>query len=235
MGLLLLVRHGQASFGAADYDVLSPTGASQARHLGVHLRGLGIDPSLVLHGGMRRQRETAAEMVDELGPGVPLETDPRWDEFDHLSVISAYADLPGSDLSEDERERHRRGTLERREFQQLFEKATGRWVSGAHDGEYAEAYPDFVARVRDALAHAARQAGRGRTVVVVTSGGAIAAACAMLVDVAEEPRQLAVSWQRLNAVAVNASITRVVVGSTGARMLTFNEHAWLPPKLVTYR
>ncbi len=239
MGLLLLVRHGQASFGAADYDVLSPTGASQARHLGVHLRGLELEPSLVLHGTMRRQRETASEMVtellDEQGSGVPLQIDARWDEFDHLSVISAYVDLPGSALSEDERDRYRRGTLDRREFQQLFEKATGRWVSGAHDDEYAEAYPDFVARVRDALAHAARQAGRGQTVVVVSSGGAIAAACAMLVDVADEPRQWAASWQRLNAVTVNASITRVVVGSTGARMLTFNEHAWLPPKLVTYR
>lgn len=235
MGLLLLVRHGQASFGAADYDVLSPIGENQARHLGVHLRGLGIEPSLVLHGAMRRQRETASGLVGALGSGVPVETDERWDEFDHLSVISTYVALPGSALSDDERDRYARGTLDRREFQQVFEKATGRWVSGAHDEEYAEAYPAFVGRVRDALAHAARQAGRGQTVVVVSSGGAIAAACAMLTDVAEEPRRLAASWQRLNAVTVNASITRVVVGSTGARMLTFNEHAWLPPQLVTYR
>lgn len=234
MGLLLLVRHGQASFGAADYDVLSPTGASQARHLGVHLRGLGTEPSLVLHGEMRRQRETAAELVSELGVEVPVETDARWDEFDHLSVIDAYAGLADSALTTDERERLGRGTLDRREFQQLFEKATGRWVSGAHDDEYAESWPAFVARVRDGLAHAARRAGRGQSVVVVTSGGTIAAACAMLTDVADASR-LATPWQRLNAVTVNASITRVVVGSTGARMLTFNEHAWLPPKLVTYR
>jgi broad specificity phosphatase PhoE len=235
MGLLLLVRHGQASFGAADYDVLSPTGASQARHLGVHLRGLGIDPSLVLHGEMRRQRETAKELVEASGYDAPLETDARWDEFDHLSVMSAYTELAASALSNDERERYRRGTLDRREFQRVFEKATSRWVSAAHDGDYDEAYPQFIGRVRDALGHAARQAGPGRTVVVVTSGGAIAAACAMLTDVVEEPLRLVTSWQRLNAVVVNASITRVVVGSTGARMLTFNEHAWLPPKLVTYR
>jgi len=34
MGTLYLVRHGQASYGAADYDQLSPRGALQARRLG---------------------------------------------------------------------------------------------------------------------------------------------------------------------------------------------------------
>jgi broad specificity phosphatase PhoE len=34
MGTLHLVRHGQASFGAADYDQLSDLGARQCRELG---------------------------------------------------------------------------------------------------------------------------------------------------------------------------------------------------------
>ena len=34
MGVVLLVRHGQASFGAADYDVLSPLGERQAAATG---------------------------------------------------------------------------------------------------------------------------------------------------------------------------------------------------------
>ena len=70
---------------------------------------------------------------------------------------------------------------------------------------------------------------------MVTSGGPIAAACAMLTEVGEEPRRLAAAWARFNAVIVNASVTRVVVGSTGARLLTFNEHAALDRELVTYR
>ena len=41
MGQLLLVRHGQASFGADDYDVLSPTGWEQGRRLGAHLAAAG--------------------------------------------------------------------------------------------------------------------------------------------------------------------------------------------------
>ncbi|HCT4576619.1 TPA: histidine phosphatase family protein, partial [Pseudomonas aeruginosa] len=37
MGSIYLIRHGQASFGADDYDVLSPTGIRQAEILGDHL------------------------------------------------------------------------------------------------------------------------------------------------------------------------------------------------------
>ena len=39
MGTLYLVRHGQASFGADDYDVLSPAGHEQAVRLGEYWRG----------------------------------------------------------------------------------------------------------------------------------------------------------------------------------------------------
>jgi len=34
MGMVLLVRHGQASFGADDYDVLSETRIAQSSRLG---------------------------------------------------------------------------------------------------------------------------------------------------------------------------------------------------------
>ena len=42
MSTILLVRHGQASFGAADYDNLSPTGHEQSRVLGAALAARGI-------------------------------------------------------------------------------------------------------------------------------------------------------------------------------------------------
>ncbi|WP_164030788.1 histidine phosphatase family protein, partial [Serratia marcescens] len=50
MGSIYLIRHGQASFGADDYDVLSPTGIRQAEILGDHLRNLGVRFDRVLSG-----------------------------------------------------------------------------------------------------------------------------------------------------------------------------------------
>jgi len=217
MGVLLLVRHGQASFGADDYDVLSDVGWEQGRLLGDRLREAGVAPEAVVRGGMRRHRETA-----EAAGWAAAETDPGWDEFDHLSVVAAYPDKP-------------EGELDRREFQRVFELATARWSGGGHDPEYAEPWPAFRARVRESFAAAAARAGQGRTAVVVSSGGPIAAVCADLVDPEADDATHARLWSRLNTVLVNSSVTRVVVGSTGARLLTYNEHPHLSGDLVTYR
>jgi len=222
LGLLLLVRHGQASFGADDYDVLSDTGWEQGRLLGRWLAERGVAPTAVVQGGMRRHRETAEAMVGAAGWDVPVETDPGWDEFDHLAVVAAYPDLP-------------RGDLDRRQFQHVFERATQRWTGGGFDEEYAEPWSAFRARVSAALGRATAAAGPGGTVVVVSSGGPIAAAGAALVDPDADDAGFARMWGRLNAVLVNTSVSRAVVGSTGARLLTWNDHAHVAGDALTYR
>ncbi len=85
------------------------------------------------------------------------------------------------------------------------------------------------------MERATAQAGPGGTVVVVTSGGPIAAVCAALADPDADPATFARLWSRFNTTMVNSSVTRVVVGSTGARLLTFNEHAHLEGDALTYR
>jgi broad specificity phosphatase PhoE len=228
MGVVLLVRHGQASFGTDDYDVLSETGWEQARLLGAWLAGRGVTPDVVVRGGMRRHRETAEGLAAGAGAaGVTwpagVEVDPGWDEFDHLGVIAALDEgVPA-------------GELDRRAFQQAFERATARWSAGGHDADYPEPWPAFVARVGASLAGACAAAGPGGTVVVVSSGGPIAAACAELVDPDADDAAYARLWSRFNTVTVNSSITRVVVGSTGRRLLTFNEHPHLEGDTLTYR
>jgi broad specificity phosphatase PhoE len=218
MGLVLLVRHGQASFGAADYDVLSETGVEQGRVLGRFLAGAGTEPVSVVHGAMKRQRDTATAMAEAAGWDVVPALDEGWDEFDHLAVVARAAEgLDG---------------LDRRGFQRVFEEATARWVSGEHDADYAEPWSGFVTRVGAALDRAC--AGDGVT-VVATSGGPIAAACALLIDRDASATELGRLWASYNTVIANTSVTRVIEGSTGRRLLTFNEHSHLPRDLVSYR
>lgn len=217
MGVVILVRHGQASFGSDDYDVLSETGWQQGRLLGAWLREREVEPTTVVRGGMRRHAETA----EAAGWG-DAPVDPGWDEFDHLAVVAAYPDVPP-------------GELDRRAFQRVFEAATARWTSGRHDDEYVEPWPAFRARVAASLASVSEQAGPGGTALVVSSGGPIAAVCAALVDPDADDAGFARLWSRLNTVLVNASYCRVVVGSTGPRLLTFNEHPHLEGEHLTYR
>jgi broad specificity phosphatase PhoE len=221
MGLVLLVRHGQASFGADDYDVLSERGVEQSRMLGAALARQGLEPGAVLHGSMRRQRDTALAMVDGGGWAVDPELDQGWDEFDHLGVFSATPN------GHDPRTLH-----DRRAFQTLFEEATARWSGGAHDDEYAETWPSFLKRVAAALD---RALDRHPVTVVCSSGGPIAAVCATLVDPAAPSDEVARLWNAFNTVNANSSVTRVLEGSTGRRLLSFNEHSHLPRDLVTYR
>ena len=66
MGAIHLVRHGQASFGSGDYDRLSETGHLQARLAGEDMAARGLRPDVIIHGGLRRQRETAEGILAAL-------------------------------------------------------------------------------------------------------------------------------------------------------------------------
>jgi broad specificity phosphatase PhoE len=91
---LLLVRHGQASFGAADYDQLSERGQRQSRLLGDWLAGGGHRFRAVVVGGMRRHRQTADGIVSAFaarGLELPdIVADPGFAEFDHQAVFGAW-------------------------------------------------------------------------------------------------------------------------------------------------
>lgn len=65
MGNIYLIRHGQASFGADDYDVLSPTGIRQAESLGKHLAALDLSFVRCLSGSLQRQRHTATTALQQ--------------------------------------------------------------------------------------------------------------------------------------------------------------------------
>ncbi len=205
MGVLLLVRHGQASFGADDYDDLSDLGRHQARLLGARLRDQPV--ARLVSGGMRRQRDTATE----LGLGLNVEVDPRLDEYDHVSLLDAFA-ASGRTTDGDP--------------QTVLEAALDWWAAGGVGGQ--ERHPEFVHRVQDVLGELTVLPG---LTVVVTSGG--------VVSVAAEGwlRMPPGTWPLLARVLVNAGVTKVATGRSGTSVLTLNDHAHLESDraLITYR
>src|SRR5215475_10141502 len=78
MGVLLLVRHGQASLGTADYDRLSDVGRRQAQVTGARLARTDLTVDRVICGGLTRQRDTAEPLLAALGwPASRLRIDDR--------------------------------------------------------------------------------------------------------------------------------------------------------------
>lgn len=157
MAVIYLVRHGQASFGAADYDDLSELGRHQARLAGQALAGRAREPLLV-SGTLRRQKDTAAL----LGlPGAAAE-DPRWNEYDHLGLVRRYLD--GAEPPDDSRL-----------FQTHLDQALREWIDqGGWDA--------FAGAAVDALHALPGRLSPGQDAVVVTSAGVIAAVASALLE-----------------------------------------------------
>lgn len=208
MGQILLVRHGQASWGAEDYDVLSELGHRQAALLGTSFAARGIVPDRVVVGTMRRHRETAEGCAAAAGWDLAVEVDADWDEFDHVGMLASHE--PPHD-----------GELSRSEFQTWFEAATDRWTGGDHDDEYDESFTAFATRVDRAVG---RLAGTSGTTVVFSSGGPVSWATAVLVA---GPGPATSAWRRLNPVCVNSGVTKLVTGRRGTTLVAFNDHAHL--------
>ncbi len=216
MSVLLLVRHGQASWGAQDYDVLSELGHEQSGHLGKDLAARGVAPARVWTGGLRRHDETVTAACGAAGWSAPVTTDRRWSEFDHVELLRRYDEVtPQADKPE--------------AYNAFFDAAVARWNGGGHDSDYTESFTAFTERVSGAVLEAADSLGGGETGVVFTSGGAIAWVVASLWSggVAQ--------WACVNPVLVNTGVTKVVTGRRGLTLVSVNEHPHLDRRTLTYR
>lgn len=219
MSVVLLVRHGQASWGAVDYDQLSELGVAQAGVVGRALAARGTTPDVVLTAGLRRHLQTTEAMVAGAGwHDVALEVEEGWNEFDHLSRHSGQGSVMFEGETYEERVRH-------------FEDSIGRWFAGEHDPEYVESFPAFRARVDDALRRTLGRLSSSQVAVVVTSGGPVSWVTASLLDGGVP------TWARLSQVVVNCSVTKLVDGRSGPTLLTFNDHSHLEVEAghLTYR
>ena len=227
MPTVLLIRHGQASFGGSDYDVLSERGREQTTVLAedVARRGLVVDE--VISGPPARQRDTAEPIAAALGCRVTI--DPRWDEYSADDVL-AHHSTGGARL-----ERPAGSTapaLSSRDFQAVMDPALSDWVEAGEHSRAREPYTTFVPRVTAALADALAGLKSGNSAIVTTSGGVIAAVCVALMDLP------APAFVAFNRVAANTGVTKIVHGRSGTSLVSFNEHAHLERNgrsLITYR
>ncbi|WP_437883400.1 histidine phosphatase family protein [Pseudomonas sp. LRF_L74] len=236
MGSIYLIRHGQASFGADDYDVLSTTGIRQAEVLGDHLGQLGIRFARCISGDLRRQRHTANATLQRCaaaGLAVPeIEIDSGFNEFDAEHVVRAL--LPGMlEREPDALEILRNPKQHHREFQRLFAAILQRWVEGHHDVAGQQTWLGFLDGVGQALERLLERAQPGQDIAVFTSGGTITAALHLLTGI-PVAKAFELNWQ-----IVNTSVSRLQLRDRALTLACFNSRIHLEllktPELITYR
>lgn len=235
MGELLLIRHGQASYGEADYDRLSPRGIEQARALGGHLAGARLDT--LYAGPLRRQRQTAQHATEAAaaasGPLPPVVTLPGLAEYPAFEMLKH---LVPRLVAVDPRFADLERAPTPRLLDEAFHAVLTRWASDEWLVDGLERATEFASRVRAALDGVVRAAGSGARVACITSAGPIGVAVALAFGL--DPARAI----RTSIVVRNASITELRFRSRGfdwdpdhLSLVTFNTTGHLPAALHTER
>lgn len=221
MGTLYLVRHGQASFGAEDYDNLSELGRKQSVRLGEYFRHRGVTIDAVLTGTLRRHAQTYAGIREGMTAATPGNSTaplmpqallwPGLNEYDSEAVIGA--------IHPHKLERPTSPEMYRHHFRLLRDGLT-QWMAGVVSPRGMPSYPEFVAGVTSALDHVRAQYPDGR-VLIVSSGGPIATAVGHVLGTSPE------TTIELNLRIRNASVTEFAFTPKRHMLLTFNTLAHL--------
>lgn len=255
MGSLLLVRHGQASFLAEDYDHLSPVGEEQARRLGEAWARRGVLLDAVYFGPRRRQRRTGELVCEAMAArGLHVPAPVTLDELDEMQAqqllqVGLSSEVAGglaaeprfralAELVQQSMERSGRspasGKEARREFERLFQSLMADWVAGRLEAPgpgprpRIESWQDFGDRVRGALS---LMMGGGRRVAAFTSGGPIAIALQRACEMSDA------ATLSVTATVRNASVSEFLFSGPRFSLSLYNEvsHLGDEQRLLTYR
>lgn len=205
MGTLYLVRHGQASFGADDYDLLSPLGQRQSVRLGEYFKYKGLTFEAAMTGTLTRQRQTFSGICE--GMGIAMEATP-WaglNEYDSAALIGAIYPhkLEKPDTPE----------LYKHHFR-LLRDGLAQWMAGVVSPQGMPSYNDFAAGVTGALDYV-RKHYEGN-VLLVSSGGPIATAVGQVLSTSPE------TTIELNMRIRNSSVTEFAFTPRRHTLVTYN-------------
>ncbi len=240
MSTLLMVRHGQASFGEIDYDRLSRMGVTQSSLLGDYWLKRGQRFDALFTGAQKRQIDTllmVRKAYRQAGWDLPEPVvNEAFNEYDTSSMLANCLPILLKDNPDLEKTVAQAMDLEgdstgrRKAFQDILTIVMNRWIAGEIDPESVESWEEFTKRVTRGVEEIVAAYPAGKTVAVFTSGGPISAVMQYALETSDRVA-LALGW-----VVKNASINEFKYKGdrfslTGFNMTPhFDEDAY-----VTYR
>ncbi len=210
MSQMLLIRHGQASFGSTDYDVLSELGVEQSCCLGRYFAETKVRFDAIYCGPRQRHHDTAAHLrttaaLADLQIPEPIVL-AGLDEFPAFELVDYWNPIL-------EREQPELASDLKIGSPRALDVVFQRWASGSLDSGHLETFAQFDQRVRHAIAQIQQREGRHRTIAVVTSGGPIVIAARYCLDLSPA-KTMSLLWS-----ITNSSMTEVRYRSPKTRDL----------------
>lgn len=205
MGRLLLVRHGQASFGAANYDQLSELGHRQCRRLGEYLRERGARFEAVVTGTLNRHLQSWQSIAEGLGVTQQALPWAGLNEYDSEAVIATVHPHKLQKPETPEMVRH---------HFRLLRDGLRAWMAAEVQPAGMPSYREFVAGIEGALDHVRTQ--HEGDVLMVSSGGPISTAMGLVLQTPPE------TTIELNLRIRNSSVTEFAFTPKRHMLVTYN-------------
>jgi len=211
MGQLILVRHGQASFGAEDYDQLSDLGKRQSIRLGQYWKQTSthrpdtLSFDAVLMGSLKRHRQTWEGIAEGAELNMTPEIWPALNEYDSHALIETVHPEPLAKPDTPEMYKH---------HFRLLRTALQKWMAGETQPKGMPSFAEFSGGIQAVLKHV-RETHQGR-VLIVSSGGPIATAVSQVLSA---PSETAIE---LNLRIRNTAVTEFAFTPKRHMLLSYN-------------
>lgn len=246
MSEFYLVRHGQASLGAQNYDKLSALGHQQAIWLGEYFKERNICFDRVLVGDMVRHQETAEGICKGLGRDISdFEVLPELNEFDFYGLIQAYlkdypelgplthmeSNVAGKTVTQTGSQTLTKtiSKTEAKVYFRLLKKAMHAWQKDQLSQPLTESWDEFKQRVKSAMTFIHKSSinqtssdqhrfssEKKQRLLVVSSGGAKAMAIKHILGMEDD------GVMRLNLQIKNTSVSHFRCSSEHILLSSFN-------------
>lgn len=235
MANLLIIRHGQASFGADNYDQLSTLGQHQADLTGEFLSQSGVQLSAAFSGDLSRQRETGERILAQLDDAPSLVIDPRFNEVQTDEQVAVMTPLL---CEQDPRFAALMADMNKdsKSFQKIIETVFNYWVSPNCQVAGIQSWRAYSEGVVSAFESVRASAESGSTSAIFTSGGTIATLVGHVLGLSAD------RVYEFYEPVFNCSITRLIFNARKCSLSTFNDVSHLQlmsaqrgERLVTYR
>lgn len=207
MSHIYLIRHGQASFGAENYDKLSALGQQQAGVIGDYFAKQGTKIAQVVHGKMSRQEETATILANQSGFYEGLICHPGADEFDSDSLVKHYLPILAKQSPELNKilENDGKWWATGDNFELFFCALVSLWQADSNCP--FESWKYFYARCINCLndvSEISKQSEQKGITIVATSGGLISVVMQSILNFSNK------TFMDMNLTTNNASISEVI-------------------------